>query len=280
MLRVGLIGLESTRPRRIVAALNALNPSVYDAMVTAIVAGSAAQTAELLNLDGRGAISAVVHDPREMIGRVDAVIDCTRDGTRHLGNVESLIRQGTHLFVDKPLATSSSDARALVGAAAQSSVVLESYSGYRRASQLPSVRARLGAVRRVVISGPADAESADGGLFHYGIHHAEIAFELFGDVIELVAVKRTTSGVTAECAAGGISVCLEFVRPRAESTLPFSVVLGDESESSRVILTLDADYNEQMLAQFLRASRGGVSLRDPASAVPPVALMEHIVARL
>ncbi|WP_181037222.1 Gfo/Idh/MocA family oxidoreductase [Arthrobacter sp. 4R501] len=278
MLKLGIIGLESSRPCKF---FNFLVSRLHKAHITAVVAREAGADVQAWIEGG----VVVVDRPTDLLGYVTAVIECSRKGSQHRANVEGLLRQGIHVWVDKPLATSVEDARALVVAAEDSGAFLMSYSGYRLAPQLPELAASLAQEpksRRLVVTGPADANSEYDGLFHYGIHHVEIALELLGrPALEpgnlAVAVSRFSGGLQADFSIGGVDVALVFVAPTPGLEVPFSVSLG--AGSGERVLTVPTDYNEQMLLQFLAGCKSAPSRRTAFDMVSPVAVLEDIVGR-
>ena len=56
-------------------------------------------------------IPEVVDDPREMIGKVDAVIVATDEGSEHVERCRPFIEAGIPMFIDKPLVDREEDLR-------------------------------------------------------------------------------------------------------------------------------------------------------------------------
>ncbi|WP_158103413.1 Gfo/Idh/MocA family oxidoreductase, partial [Crossiella equi] len=152
-------------------------------MAVAIVGFDSSRPARLLELLGGPEVPCRVrHVGRvEEVGAVDAVLLCTRDGREHAAQALPLLARGISVWVDKPLATTEADARAMVRAAVDGGLVLACRSGLRDA---PAVRRVAEWVREtpgpvtVRIEGPAPADNPYGGRAFYGIHHVELACEL------------------------------------------------------------------------------------------------------
>jgi hypothetical protein len=280
--RVGIIGLASSRPRRFVHHLNARR-ALAGVRVAALVGGPG--EGEELRASGR--VDAVVEHPSELVGQVDAVIECTRDGARHRAHVEPLLRAGVPAFVDKPLAVSTADAAAMISAARAGRVVLMSCSGFRHAPQLVDVAAGLAIAppaQRLEISGPADPASEHGGLPYYGIHHVEIALEILRraglrEGVTGLDVAQDRSGPRAAFTVGGVRVTLAFVAPAA-GDVPFTVTTTTAGDRVERTLTLAPDYNERMLERFLGACRRGTWPLPAAALTESVSLVERIVRQL
>jgi predicted dehydrogenase len=119
----------------------------------------------------------------DMRGSVDAVLVESVDGSVHLDRALPVIEAGLPLFVDKPFATSTADARKIVQAAERRGVPLTSASALRYARELQDVRRRrseTGAVVGADTYGPASLHPRNPGLFHYGVHAVEMLYALMG----------------------------------------------------------------------------------------------------
>jgi predicted dehydrogenase len=278
MIRIGLIGLESSRPAKF---SDYLSDGVLGGRITAVVARQTDDAEVFRELDCQ-----VFERPEEFLDQVDAVIDCSRRGSEHRKNVEALLRHGIDVWVDKPLAASVADADSLISAAAESGAALMSFSGYRLAPLIPAlastVRVNSGS-SRLVVSGPADPNCEYDGLFYYGIHHAEIALEVLGRPLVQpgtfdVQVSEFGGGVRADFSLQSTDVTLVFLSDKRGAALPFTVSL--DGGSSERELTLPERYNEQMLRQFIVASTSGQAPYAAKDMKGSVALISAIVERL
>ncbi|WP_285634859.1 Gfo/Idh/MocA family oxidoreductase [Lentzea sp. NBRC 102530] len=206
-------------------------------------------------------------DAGNLIGQVDAVLLCTRDGRDHAAQALPLLRAGISVWVDKPLATREADARAMVGAAAATRVVLACRSGFRDAAATREaeawVRDQAGPVT-VTIEGPADPRSPYGGLAHYGVHHVELACELAARPLDVHSATDRRARLTGE----NLTVDLVF-RPEAEA---FTITAGE-----RLRIEAPATYLEDQVAAFLDAVERGLGTADPEALVEPVRLLERIL---
>jgi predicted dehydrogenase len=125
----------------------------------------------------------IVPRVEDLIGLVDAVLVETQDGGDHLEQAMPFIQAGVPLFVDKPLATSTTDARQIVEAARARGIAFGSSSALRYSLEVQDVHRRRDELGPVV---GADAYSVavlhprNPGLFHYGVHAVETLYGLMG----------------------------------------------------------------------------------------------------
>src|SRR3954471_2827124 len=124
-MRIALVGTENSHADHIVQALNV--DQISDARVVALV-GDDEKTRKLASLGG---IADVVPTSGELIGSVDALIVTNRDGAVHRELAVPFLEAGIPVWVDKPLAASTADARAILDAARLGGAAVTSYSAVR-----------------------------------------------------------------------------------------------------------------------------------------------------
>lgn len=265
-MRLGIIGMDSTRPLRVARHLQSLTDSGH-ALKLIVDEG------DELPVGMRDLVPDVeiVRSPSEVIGRVDAVFDLGRRAAVRRERIAPLLRTGIHAFVDKPLALTRSHADALIDAAREGRASLSSDSGYR----LAVTRGEAHESAEIRVSGPADAESPWGGLAFYGMHHAQIVDEIRPGPGDWTVVDVTTraASVTAlvDVAPGLVRLAFE---PEAAG---FSLAYGTE----RRPLVPPVDYLEQLVDRFLASC--ATPPHDEAWARQlrrPVAILEDISAVL
>jgi len=118
-----------------------------------------------------GSIPALVED-------VDAILLESVDGRQHLAQFQEAAA-GKPVFIDKPLATSSEEAAAIVDLAQRTGTPIMSSSSLRYAAGVAGL-AGEGAVHSCEAFGPAALLDDYPGLFWYGIHSAEMLFSFMG----------------------------------------------------------------------------------------------------
>lgn len=247
-VRVGLVGIENSHAEHILRHLGLDEAPPLRA--TAIVAGDPDRTARLAELGG---VERVVDDVRALAGEVDALIVTTRDGATHRDLAVPFLDSGVPVWVDKPFATTRADAEAMVAAAARGGVLVTSSSTLRWLADADAVAAALpgiGPVRRLTVSGPADPDGPFGGLFFYGIHHADLAQRLVPGEPEDLRVAAYDRGLTAHYRCGEVEVTLDFVRPAFE--VPFRVTAEGAKGSIDREIAVGGDYVRPALQAFAR----------------------------
>lgn len=131
----------------------------------------------------RGYGVEIANHPEELIGKIDAVMVESNDGSVHLERALPFIEAGLPIFVDKPFATSVHDARALVESAQRKGVPIMSSSALRYTLEIQDIAARreeLGAIDGCDAVTPAMLHPRNPGLFHYGVHGVEMVYALLG----------------------------------------------------------------------------------------------------
>jgi predicted dehydrogenase len=126
---------------------------------------------------------AILDDPGELFGKIDAVLVESVDGSVHLERARPFLERGLPTYVDKPFACSQDDARALMTLATTKHVPIMSSSSLRYAPEVVAARGGkdpAGDIRGVSTYGPAPTHPRNPGLFHYGIHPVEMLYTLMG----------------------------------------------------------------------------------------------------
>ncbi|MGI8634671.1 MAG: Gfo/Idh/MocA family protein, partial [Segetibacter sp.] len=99
----------------------------------------------------------------------------------HLEQAMKVIKAGKPLFVDKPVAASLQDVRAIYAAAKQNNVPIFSSSSLRYMESVQEVvKGKVGSVLGADTFSPATLEKTHPDLFWYGIHGVEILFAVMG----------------------------------------------------------------------------------------------------
>ncbi|PSL00439.1 putative dehydrogenase [Haloactinopolyspora alba] len=283
MRRIGFIGTENSHTDHFIRFLNTEHR--HPGYRAVALAGGRNERNEALARDG--GIDDVVESPEDLIGRVDAAIVSTRDGSRHREQSEPLLGAGIPVLVDKPLATTVTDAEAIVTAAERRGVPLVSCSALRFVPEIAEFAAphERGELRQLSISGPADPDSEHSGLFFYGIHHVETALELLGNpVVEPasldVTVRRHGDTTVALTRIAGVDVVLTFIAAADGHRAPFHALATGTGGVLARELTLGPDYNAPALARFVEAVESGTAPAGAAELISPVAVLSAITEAL
>jgi predicted dehydrogenase len=114
----------------------------------------------------------------ELAEDVDAVFLESVDGRQHLEQFKQMA-VGKPVFIDKPLTTSTQDARSLIRVARETGTPVMSSSSLRYSAGISGLAARE-RVASCEAFGPAAILEDYPGLFWYGIHSAEMLFSFMG----------------------------------------------------------------------------------------------------
>lgn len=147
----------------------------------------------------KGKIENIVSDVNEMIGKIDIAFIEFRHGGLHLEYAKPFLENKIPVFVDKPLAATTSDARKLIQLARENQVLFTSFSTLRFTNAVQELKKTFEKEEPVFLSvlGPGDMQSEYGGLIFYGIHCAEIFNEISGVGVKEVFSMRKNGNIVA-----------------------------------------------------------------------------------
>ena len=213
MIRLGIVDFDTSHAVEFTKRLNhvaiAEDQWVEGAKVVAGVPGTSMIAPEVIakNLEAmKGYGVEILADPADLVGKVDAVLVVSVDGSVHLARAMPFLDKGIPTYVDKPFTCSLADARALMTAAMEKHVPLMSSSSLRYAPEVVSAMGNqgpLGAIVGVSTYGPCMLHPRNPGMFHYGIHPVEILFTLMGAGCKKVSClsepgAEVTTGIWAD----------------------------------------------------------------------------------
>ncbi len=124
----------------------------------------------------------IVDSPEAVAEACDAILLTSLDGRTHPGQFARIAKFGRPVFMDKPFAVSTADAKAIFATAKQHNVKLFSSSSLRFSEALvkvvtPETRPT---VKGADFCGAAAHEPTNPGLYWYGIHAVEMLFTTMG----------------------------------------------------------------------------------------------------
>lgn len=183
MLRLGLIGTESTHADSFVRIFNHPDPAsgaprFPDVRLTALCGPAPESTARFSEDDG---VEYVASRPEELIGRADAVMITSRRGSTHAAYALPFLERSIPLFLDKPITCDPAEAERLMQAARDHRALVCGGSGLKFSPSLPAIREeaaallRAGTLRGVVMNYSADLYSEYDGFHFYAPHLIEMA---------------------------------------------------------------------------------------------------------
>lgn len=136
--------------------------------------------------------------PAQVAEASDVVLITSCDGRAHRRHLEETLPYGRPTFVDKPMATTLADARAMAEQCAAMNVSLMACSPKRFCEAAMDLRRAFQAgehddVRVVEVVGPMPLEPAMPGYFWYGIHGIDVLVALLGPTCRGVRCVRDGS---------------------------------------------------------------------------------------
>ncbi|MFB3892893.1 MAG: Gfo/Idh/MocA family protein [Phycisphaerae bacterium] len=195
MIRIGIVGAENSHSAAIARTLN-IDKSVPGFRAVAIWGETdefAAKSAEA------GRIPAIVKQPADMIGKIDAVIVDHRHAKYHLEAAEPFLTARMPMFIDKPFCYRLADGKRFLERATKAGVPVTSFSTVplQKCSREYAKAIRKAKVVSVASAGPCDLDSKYGGVFFYGIHQVDMLLECFGTDVVRTAVSRSPGSPNA-----------------------------------------------------------------------------------
>lgn len=188
--RIGIIGLDTSHS---VAFTKALNADVEDSalqgykVVAAYPYGSKTIETSASRIPGyieevKELHVEIVDSIAELLKKVDVVMLETNDGRLHLEQALPVMKAGKRLFIDKPIAASLKDAKAIFEASKRYRTPVFTSSSLRYAENIADIKSGniIGAVTGADTYSPAKIESTHPDLFWYGVHGIEMLYAVMG----------------------------------------------------------------------------------------------------
>jgi predicted dehydrogenase len=136
----------------------------------------------------------IVEKPEEIIGKVDAVLIESVDGSVHYERAQPFLEAGIPMFIDKPFTCSLEEAKRIADVADKKGLLLFSSSSLRYALEVTALKEKQGEIGKVVGAdaySPASLHPRNPGLFNYGIHGIETLYALMGPGCQSVQCVST-----------------------------------------------------------------------------------------
>lgn len=183
--------------------------------------------------------------PEDLIGKIDAVMIEANDGSVHLERARPFLEAGIPAYIDKPFATSVSDAREIIALAERKKLPLFSASSLRFAPEVVKMASggyETGAIHGCDVFCPASLHVRNPGLFHYGIHGVETLFTIMGPGCEKVwcASQQGADKVVGQWKDGRIGT----VRGIREGASGYGVTAFGEKKVQQIGISTQYIYRE------------------------------------
>ncbi len=140
-----------------------------------------------------GKIPTIVKDPKEMLGKIDALIVDHRHAKYHLEAATPFVKAGIPTFIDKPFCYRVEEGKTFLAMARKAGTPITSFSSIAQSVCTYDIKQQLesiGEINHVVRYGPVDLDSEYGGVFFYGVHILQPLMVMFGEDIQRVKITR------------------------------------------------------------------------------------------
>lgn len=141
----------------------------------------------------KGKIPNIVKDPKEMLGKINALIVDHRHAKFHLEAATPFVKAGIPTFVDKPFCYRVEEGKAFLEMARKMGTPVTSFSSIAQSDSTYDIKNQLetiDGINHVIRYGPVDLDSQYGGVFFYGVHLLQPLMFMFGDDILRVKISR------------------------------------------------------------------------------------------
>lgn len=216
----------------------------------------------------------IVDSPAAVAERADAVIMTAVDGRVHRELFAQIVDAGKPIYIDKPFAVNSADARWIVETAAAKGVPVMSASSLRFEPDLVAALAESddGSIQGCDFYGPMEIQPTQPGLYWYGIHTVEMTYAAMGR--GCVRVRAVTNAhrdtVIGEWGDGRCAV----IRGSRTGNNTFSGVLHREKGSRFVQTGIGKPKYACLLDRVVEFLRTGNPAVDPAETVETIRFIE------
>ncbi|MFC5701596.1 Gfo/Idh/MocA family protein [Cohnella faecalis] len=188
----------------------------------------------------------------------DAILLESVDGRVHLDQFRKLAPFGKPVFVDKPFALSTQEAREMIALAERYRVPLMSCSSLRYAEALSEQLRRMGGdpIAGADCYGPMAIQATQPGLFWYGIHMVEMLYRVMGAGCVRVAAETNADYdlVVGTWADGRIGT----IRGNRKGNNKFGVLVHGEAAAYYAdISSHSKPFYASMLEQVMRLFHTG-----------------------
>lgn len=224
----------------------------------------------------KGGIPAMVKDPKEMLGKIDALIVDHRHPKYHLEAATPFVKAKVPTFIDKPFCYRVDEGKKFLEMARRIGTPVSSYSTIAHSTETLDIRTQLetaGDIHHVVSYGPVDINSKWGGVFFYGVHLVEPLMYIFGEDIQKVRVTRNGDNATADLAFGnGMLATLIFLN----QVYKFDIYAETKDGIVQLKSREEAKEPEKAYVDMVEMFRTGKEPRSHESILKGMAVLEAL----
>jgi hypothetical protein len=202
--RIGIIGLDTSHSPAFAKYFNVTEASKRFRVVAAYPHGSATIESSVSRIpkiteEVKSYGVTIVDSIEKLFRESDVILLETNDGTLHKQQAFAVLNARKPMFIDKPVAHTIGDVRAIYARAGELNVPVFSSSSLRYMKTCQRVRHEkvIGDVLGADCFSPASIEPSHSDLFWYGIHGVETLYTVMGTGCESVRrIYRDNSEVT------------------------------------------------------------------------------------
>jgi predicted dehydrogenase len=217
----------------------------------------------------------IVDSPEAVAEACDAILLTSLDGRTHPGQFARIAPFGKPVFIDKPFAVSTADAKAIFATAAKHNVRLFSSSSLRFTEALVKVVTpeNRATVRGADFCGAAAHEPTNPGLYWYGIHAVEMLFTTMGRGCRSV---RCVSNANYDLATGlWADGRIGTVRGNRTGNYEMHGLVHFEKTTAAVnVQTQTKPFYASLADEFLKLFQGGAVPVDPEETIEIIRFIE------
>jgi Oxidoreductase family, NAD-binding Rossmann fold len=196
-MKIGIIGSENSHTAAIATIIN-IQKKIKGCSVDYVWG----ETADLAKQAAKaGQIPNIVKTPRQMLGKVDAVLCDHRHPKHHLKSVWPFVEAGIPAFVDKPFCYRAKEGKEFLKMAKKKGTPITSFSVLTHQKTFSTFKRKLdglGTLASASSYGPCDLKSKWGGVFFYGIHQVDMVLHAFGFDVKSVLVTKNGPNATGQ----------------------------------------------------------------------------------
>jgi predicted dehydrogenase len=224
----------------------------------------------------KGKIPNIVRDPKEMLGKIDALIVDHRHAKYHLEPAIPFVKAGIPTFIDKPFCYRVSEGKAFLSLARSVGTPVSSWSTSAHNDITLDLKKQvetMGQINNLVSFGPVDIESPWGGVFFYGVHFVDQLLSIFGDNVDKVRVSRNGKNATGSLVFNnGMLATIIFM------TLARDMNIYAETKKGLVELKTDVEETDppKCYVDMVDMFRTGKEPRSHQSILYSVAVLEAL----
>ena len=148
-----------------------------------------------------GKIPNIVKTPKQMLGKIDALIVDHRHGKYHLAVAIPFIEQGIPTYIDKPFCYRSDEGKRFFEIARKHKTPITNFGVVPHQNSFRGFVRKMAGLGDIVAGatyGPCDLKSKWGGVFFYGIHQVEMALLAFGYNVRSALITKNGNGATGQ----------------------------------------------------------------------------------